>query len=81
MCIMNEKKMNTFLMKKCAFYGYNWQWSLCVIETKQKYEKCYAVLERPSSQMSYLDHFLKETGGSNASTHTTSTLAANLVSI
>lgn len=54
---------------------------VCNRNKKKKYEKCYAVLERPSSQMSYLDHFLKETGGSNASTHTTSTLAANLVSI
>lgn len=45
----------------------NWTWTT-------------TVLERPSSQMSYLDHFLKETGGSNTSTHTASTLAANMVS-
>lgn len=36
-----------------------------------------AVLERPSSQMSYLDHFLKETGGNSGST--THTNSANLV--
>lgn len=55
--------------------------------TKQKHATnaipwygCSAVLERPSSQMSYLDHFLKESGG-NAATHTVSTLAANLVSL
>lgn len=61
----------------------NWQWTWNVCEML-----CYVtnlnwttVLERPSSQMSYLDHFLKETGGSNASTHTASTLAANMVSL
>lgn len=37
-----------------------------------------AVLERPSSQMSYLDHFLKETGGNSGST--THTNSGNLVS-
>ncbi|XP_035893743.1 serine/threonine-protein kinase Genghis Khan isoform X2 [Anopheles stephensi] len=50
------------------------------------------VLERPSSQMSYLDHFLKESGGvgsggggggggggSSSTTHTNSTLAINMV--
>lgn len=53
-----------------------------------EYLPCYGningqntVLERPSSQMSYLDHFLKETGGNSSSTtHTTnSTLATNMV--
>lgn len=40
----------------------------------------WAVLERPSSQMSYLDHFLKESGGgSSSTTHTNSTLAVNMV--
>lgn len=38
-----------------------------------------AVLERPSSQMSYLDHFLKETGGNTTAAHSVSTLAANMV--
>lgn len=39
------------------------------------------VLERPSSQMSYLDHFLKETSGSNTNAHgAVSALAVNLVS-
>lgn len=38
-----------------------------------------AVLERPSSQMSYLDHFLKETGGNNSGS-TTHTNSGNLVS-
>lgn len=39
-----------------------------------------AVLERPSSQMSYLDHFLKESrDGSGSTTHTNSTLAVNMV--
>ena len=42
------------------------------------------VLERPSSQMSYLDHFLKESGGTTTNTmHTTSssTIAVNMVSL
>lgn len=39
------------------------------------------VLERPSSQMSYLDHFLKESGSTTNTTHTTSsTIAINMVS-
>lgn len=38
------------------------------------------VLERPSSQMSYLDHFLKESGSTTNTTHTTSsTIAINMV--
>lgn len=41
-----------------------------------------AVLERPSSQMSYLDHFLKESGSTTNTTHTTSsTIAINMVSV
>lgn len=40
------------------------------------------VLERPSSQMSYLDHFLKESGSTTNTTHTTSsTIAVNMVRI
>uniref|UniRef100_A0A336K750 non-specific serine/threonine protein kinase n=1 Tax=Culicoides sonorensis TaxID=179676 RepID=A0A336K750_CULSO len=49
-------------------------------ELQQRLESAEGFLERPSSQMSYLDHFLKETGGSNTSTHTASTLAANMPS-
>ncbi|XP_055318570.1 serine/threonine-protein kinase Genghis Khan isoform X1 [Sitodiplosis mosellana] len=38
------------------------------------------VLERPSSQMSYLDHFLKESGSTTNTTHTTSsTIAINML--
>lgn len=41
----------------------------------------WIVLERPSSQMSYLDHFLKESGSTTNTTHTTSsTIAINMVS-
>lgn len=40
------------------------------------------VLERPSSQMSYLDHFLKESGSTTNTTHTTSsTIGINMVSV
>lgn len=38
------------------------------------------VLERPSSQMSYLDHFLKESGTATNTTHTSSSIAINMVS-
>ena len=49
----------------------------------------YAVLERPSSQISYLDHILKESGGKcgsdgvgGSSIHTVSSvLGGNMVSL
>uniref|UniRef100_W4VRQ2 non-specific serine/threonine protein kinase n=1 Tax=Corethrella appendiculata TaxID=1370023 RepID=W4VRQ2_9DIPT len=47
----------------------------------QRVESNEGFLERPSSQMSYLDHFLKESGGgSSSTTHTNSTLAVNMPS-
>ncbi|XP_035893745.1 serine/threonine-protein kinase Genghis Khan isoform X4 [Anopheles stephensi] len=61
-------------------------------ELQQRLESNEGFLERPSSQMSYLDHFLKESGGvgsggggggggggSSSTTHTNSTLAINMV--
>lgn len=50
---------------------------ITIIKTDMK-SNGTAVLERPSSQMSYLDHFLKETGGNSGST--THTNSGNLVS-
>ncbi|XP_050079974.1 serine/threonine-protein kinase Genghis Khan isoform X2 [Anopheles maculipalpis] len=60
-------------------------------ELQQRLESNEGFLERPSSQMSYLDHFLKESGGvgsggggggggggSSSTTHTNSTLAINM---
>ncbi|XP_053687500.1 serine/threonine-protein kinase Genghis Khan isoform X2 [Sabethes cyaneus] len=50
-------------------------------ELQQRLESNEGFLERPSSQMSYLDHFLKESGGgSSSTTHTNSTLAVNMPS-
>ncbi|XP_058458202.1 serine/threonine-protein kinase Genghis Khan isoform X1 [Malaya genurostris] len=52
-----------------------------VKELQQRLESNEGFLERPSSQMSYLDHFLKESGGgSSSTTHTNSTLAVNMPS-
>lgn len=52
------------------------------IHTTQFIKKKKTVLERPSSQMSYLDHFLKESGSTTNTTHTTSsTMAVNMVSV
>uniref|UniRef100_A0AAG5DV31 non-specific serine/threonine protein kinase n=1 Tax=Anopheles atroparvus TaxID=41427 RepID=A0AAG5DV31_ANOAO len=55
-------------------------------ELQQRLESNEGFLERPSSQMSYLDHFLKESsgvgsggGGSSSTTHTNSMLAINMV--
>ncbi|XP_049291758.1 serine/threonine-protein kinase Genghis Khan isoform X2 [Anopheles funestus] len=61
-------------------------------DLQQRLESNEGFLERPSSQMSYLDHFLKESGGvgsggggggggggSSSTTHTNSTLAINMV--
>uniref|UniRef100_A0A4Y0BRZ4 non-specific serine/threonine protein kinase n=1 Tax=Anopheles funestus TaxID=62324 RepID=A0A4Y0BRZ4_ANOFN len=60
-------------------------------DLQQRLESNEGFLERPSSQMSYLDHFLKESGGvgsggggggggggSSSTTHTNSTLAINM---
>ncbi|XP_021711533.1 serine/threonine-protein kinase Genghis Khan isoform X1 [Aedes aegypti] len=50
-------------------------------ELQQRLETNEGFLERPSSQMSYLDHFLKESrDGSGSTTHTNSTLAVNMPS-
>ncbi|XP_062557470.1 serine/threonine-protein kinase Genghis Khan isoform X2 [Armigeres subalbatus] len=50
-------------------------------DLQQRLETNEGFLERPSSQMSYLDHFLKESrDGSGSTTHTNSTLAVNMPS-
>ncbi|XP_037032828.1 serine/threonine-protein kinase Genghis Khan [Bradysia coprophila] len=49
-------------------------------ELQQRLENGEGFLERPSSQMSYLDHFLKESGGNSISTHNSSPLATVLPS-
>ncbi|XP_055318607.1 serine/threonine-protein kinase Genghis Khan isoform X3 [Sitodiplosis mosellana] len=49
-------------------------------ELQQRLELNEGFLERPSSQMSYLDHFLKESGSTTNTTHTTSsTIAINML--
>ncbi|XP_031622666.1 serine/threonine-protein kinase Genghis Khan isoform X2 [Contarinia nasturtii] len=49
-------------------------------ELQQRLEVNEGFLERPSSQMSYLDHFLKESGSTTNTTHTTSsTIAINML--